>query len=168
VVAVRPTVRDHALPARFAVVAGVTLALLVVSQILLALGHGVAAWALLLLTGVVSAGSHLAWRRRVDGGPVGTTAGGVALVVAQVALCGGASVLARSLAADALALAVAVAALAGALGTALLRWWQLRPVAPDPVVGRAAREQHGAAHRGGAPADDPGRNGTKRQNSTVA
>lgn len=156
--------RDHALPARFAVVAGVTLAFLVVSQILLALGHGVAAWALLLLASVASAGSHLAWRRRVDGGPVGTTVGGVALVVAQVALCAGASLLARSLAADALALAAAVAVLAGALSTALLRWWQLRPVTPDPgvVLLTPLRTPEGAPGAAGR------NNGTKRQNSTVA
>ncbi len=53
--------------------------------------------------------------------------------------------------------------LAGALSTALLRWWQLRPVTPDPgvVLLTPLRTPEGAP--GAA-----GRNGTKRQNSTVA
>ena len=51
--------------------------------------------------------------------------------------------------------------LAGALSTALLRWWQLRPVTPDPgvVLLTPLPTPEGAAGRN---------NGTKRQNSTVA
>ncbi len=122
------TLRDHALPARYAVASGVTATLSVGALTLPVLGHGTAAWLLLVAGILVSTASHLHWRRHVDGRPLGTSLGATAVMVGVVALLGASAVLARAVVVTMPAVAVLVALAAGAATAALLHWWQRRPV----------------------------------------
>lgn len=121
-------VRDHALPLGYAVTGGVTQALSVAALALMTLGHGIAAWALLLAGCLASVAGHLRWRRRVDGRPLGSSLGALGLVAAMIAILVAAALGARAVVVDAPWLAALLALVAGAATTALLRWWQLRPV----------------------------------------
>lgn len=123
-----PLVRDHALPLGYAVMGGVTQTLSVAALALMTLGHGIAAWALLMAGCLASVGNHLRWRRRVDGRPLGSSLGAVGVVAAMIAILVVAALGARAVVVGAPWAAVLVALAAGAATTALLRWWQLRPV----------------------------------------
>jgi len=133
VVTVTPRlVRDRNLPARFAVVGGATHACAVGSFALLAAGHGIAAWALMLGGVAAMLAVRLSWRGRVDGSPMGTSPGAVGVMTSSVALVLAAGFLTRAVAVDAPWLAALVAVVVGVASGALMRWWQLRPV-PSPV-----------------------------------
>lgn len=121
-------VRDRALPQRFAVLNGLAHAGLVGSAALLAAGQGIAAWALMTAAGWATVTANLHWRRHVDGRPLGTSAGAVAVAVATVALVLGGGLLARTVVGDVPWAAVVLALAVGAATGSLLRWWQLRPV----------------------------------------
>ena len=121
-------VRDRALPLSYAVLGGVTQTCSVAALALTALGHGIAAWVLLMAGALVSVGNHLRWRRRVDGRPLGSSLGTLGLLAAVVAVLVVAALAARAVVADLPWLAALVALAAGAATATLLRWWQLRPV----------------------------------------
>ncbi|UZN04862.1 hypothetical protein [Cellulomonas sp. S1-8] len=124
----RARVRDHALPARYAVLGGATQACSVGGLALVTLGHGIAAWALMMAGCLLSVASHLHWRRRVDGHPLGTSLGTAGVMLALLALLGVGALGARAVVVGAPWLAVLVALATGAATAGLLRWWQLRPV----------------------------------------
>ncbi|ADG74401.1 hypothetical protein Cfla_1503 [Cellulomonas flavigena DSM 20109] len=121
-------VRDHALPLSFAVLGGITQTCSVAGLALLTLGHGVAAWALMMVGTLLSLGNQLRWRRRVDGRPLGNSLGAVGLLATVIAVLVVAALGARAVVTDLPWLAALVALAAGAVTTVLLRWWQLRPV----------------------------------------
>lgn len=121
-------VRDTALPLSFAVLSGVTQTCAVASFALQALGHGIAAWALLMAGALAPVGNALRWRRRVDGRPLGSSLGAVGVLVAMITILVVAVLAARVLVVDSPWLAALVALAAGAATAVLLRWWQLRPV----------------------------------------
>lgn len=116
----RPTAPPPA--ARLAAAAGATTAWLAVSGALLAAGHGIAGWLLMLVGGVVTATVQVSYRgpRPV---PAGRTA--VAAGVAFLGLTAGAVLAARATV-DQPWLVAAVALASGAAAYALVRWTQAR------------------------------------------
>jgi|GEM_PF-1441318 len=121
-------VRDHALPARFAVLGGVTQACSVGGLALMTLGQGIAAWALMMAGCLLAMAAHLHWRQRVDGRPLGTSLGAAGVVLGLVALLVVGALVARSVVVGTPWLAALVALATGAATAGVLRWWQLRPV----------------------------------------
>ncbi|GIG38463.1 hypothetical protein Cph01nite_02250 [Cellulomonas phragmiteti] len=92
-------------------------------------GHGIAGWALMLAGGTCAAMIQLSRRAGDAVAPPPTPLGAVAGVLALIALLVAFALGARAVVVAHPWLAALLALTAGAAAGALLRWWQLRPVA---------------------------------------